>query len=195
MAFERPSVLACAVLMLGANHTSAFAQATPPASYFSVAVGMSIQPAELGVRSNYGVGFSAGIGTGVAARSSVEVRVGGQLFPEGDAYISPGTCWPEVPCDPPNPSEVRVLTVAADYILFEKTRGLGPTLILGVGYRHISEEPEARPESRPFAEVGAGFSWPVGSTNLGLEGRLQLARASANMPNWTFPIGVNIRFL
>jgi hypothetical protein len=188
------STVACAAAFLVIGSTMAHGQAPRSTTFYSVAAGIAAQPSLFGVRSNFGASLGLGVGRNIAAHSSLEARIGGEFFPAGDLRINPGTCLFEVPCQPPRPSEVRVATLAGDYVLSGGTSGIRPTLIVGLGYRYIDESPEAPSESRPFAEVGAGFARSVGGKSISLEGRLQIASASADLPRWTVPVGINVRF-
>ena len=146
------SLFAAGVLTTG--HSTLFAQSVDRASYFAVSAGIAAQPELRGVRSVLGGSVDLGVGRSVSAHGALEARIGGQYFSAGDRYISPAGCFDEtVPCRLPQPSAVKVLTIAGDYVLSGSRNGAGPALIAGVGYRYIDESPEAPSELRPFAEV------------------------------------------
>ena len=181
--------------LLTAGHSILLAQMGEHASYYAVSAGIAAQPELSGVRSVLGGSVDLGVGRTVSAHGALEARIGGQYFSAGDRYISPAACFDEtVPCRLPQPSAVKVLTIAGDYVISGSRNGAGPALIAGVGYRYVDESPEVPSELRPFAEVGASVARSLGSKTVGLQGRFQFATASPDLPRWTIPIGINVRF-
>jgi len=184
----------CGLVLLVASRESAIGQGNGSRPFFSIAGGVAAQPPLPGVRSVLGGALDVAVGKFVATHHGFEARVGTQFFPRGDARITPAGCLDVIPCHLPLPSAVRIVTLAGEYVRAVAANGAGPIFIAGLGYRYTNESPEAASEARPFAEVGAGLARSFGTKTIGLEGRLQFAVASADVPRWTVPIGINVRF-
>jgi hypothetical protein len=167
------------------------AQAALPSSYLAVEVGAALEPTQFGVRSALGYSVAAGIGRQLSARGAVEGRLGGEFF--SPDYDSPA-CLGQLPCDRSLSSPVHVITFAANLLLSGDLRQGRPLFVVGAGFRHIAEAPEHPPELRPFAEIGGGIARSDRAYSIGLDVRLQIAASSANLPRWTMPCGLNLRF-
>jgi hypothetical protein len=155
---------------------------------------LAVEPPQFNLRSRFGFGLAAGVGRVLSSHEAVELRLGAELFAAPTPFHSPGGCLGFEPCNPPQPSDVRVPTLGADLVFFGDRRGTAPLALAGVGLRYITEAPAHSPELRPFGEIGAGVAHPLGTASLSVEGRWQIAASSGGLPRWTLPVGLNIRF-
>jgi hypothetical protein len=173
------------------------AQTVQPTTHFSVEAGLAAEPPQFSVRSEIGIALAASVGRDLSAHSAVELRLGGELFGAPAQVISPGGCpgqSPSLPCLPPQPSSVHVITLAGNLVLSGGRRATGPLLFVGTGLRYITEVPEHPTDVRPFVEMGGGVAHSFGTASVGLEARYQLVASNPDLPRWMMPIGINVRF-
>jgi hypothetical protein len=187
-------VVVSAAALFAADISQVAAQTVQRAAYFSVEAGLATEPEQFSVRSPFGFALAAGVGRSLSEHRAIEGRFGVELFGAPTQIISPGGCLGQVPCSLPQPSVVRVFTLAGDLLFSRHLRATGPLVIAGAGLRYITEAPEHSPELRPFAEIGAGVARAFGAARVGIEARYQLAVSGADLPQWTMPIGINVRF-
>jgi hypothetical protein len=170
------------------------AQVAPHPNYLSAEAGFAVEPPQFSVRSRLGFGIAADVGRVLSSHDAVEVRLGAEVFGAPTQFIIPGGCLGLGPCNPPQPSQVWVPTLASDLVFFGDRRATTPIAIVGAGLRYITEAPAHSPELRPFGEIGAGVAHPFGAATLSLEARWQVAASSGGLPRWTMPVGINMRF-
>jgi hypothetical protein len=170
------------------------AQATLPSSYLSGEIGVALEPGQFSVRSPLGYSVAAGIGRQLSAHGALEGRFGGEFFDSAPEFVSPGGCLAQGPCVRPLASPVHIITFAGNLVVSGDLRQGRPLMVVGAGFRHITESPEHPPELRPFAEIGGGIARSDRAYSIGLDVRLQLAASTANLPRWTLPCGLSVRF-
>ncbi len=170
------------------------AQSTPHTFYFAMDAGMAAERAQLGVRSDIGVALAATIGRRLAGGLAVEASVGGARFGAAEESISPGGCLGVVPCSPPAPSPVHVITFGGNAIYTASSSHVAPILLAGAGVRYLSEAPEQSSETRPYAEFGAGIAMPIGAASWRISARMQVAPSTRGLPRWTVPIMTGVQF-
>jgi hypothetical protein len=180
--------------MLGAVGTSAKPQAARRESFVLIEAGMATEEGQLGVRSDIGVALAAAVGRQLTRRLAVEARLGGAVFGAPEQFVSPAGCFGVVPCIPPSPSSVHMVTFGGNAILSSASPRVAPLLLAGIGIRYITEAPTHGGESRPYAELGAGLATPIGAVSWRVNARIQVAPASGDLPRWTIPITTGVRF-
>lgn len=187
-------VIAATIAFVAISGSRGSAQSSDRSPYVSFGAGLATEPSAFNVRSGFGLALAAGVGRDLSTHTALETRLGGEFFGAPTEFISPGGCLGQVPCVLPRASSVHVVTLAANFVFSSGLHSTGPLLLFGAGLRDIAETPERPAELRPVVELGGGIGHAFNAASVGVEVRYQLAAASAGLPRWTMPIGLNVRF-
>jgi len=183
-----------ALALAFAVHASAApAQLSHSRNYLGVDAGLSFDRSAFSVRS--GIGLSAGglVGRQVGQHAAAEVRFGFEHFGAPERIISPGGCLGTVPCVLPTPERIQIAALDLDMVASGSFGHAVPYMLIGAGGRYVNAHP-GRSEVRPAVELGAGLGIPIGGPTVSIEVRYQLAKSNAELPGWTLPLALAIRF-
>lgn len=179
---------------LSIRSPAALAQTTAQAGYVAISGGAVFEPSEYNVRGDRGFAMGIAMGRQRNAALGVEAGAGFEHIPAPLEITTPGGCLGRTPCTYPSASDVNVATLGRRLIAAPATTGIYPMVSAGGGLRYASEEPEAGYRVSAHGEVGFGFALAAGSVSWTLETRFQRALLPGNMPPWTLPLMIGLRF-
>jgi hypothetical protein len=202
LAARTAGLYALTLALLALPVFSLAAQTVSSKVYVGIDAGPVFATSQPGTRSGTGLGAGVMAGRQLLPQTAAELRLGFDYFGAPPLFISPGGCLGRVPCNPPTPQRVRIVTLTTDALVGGHTDDLAPFVLAGVGARYADSQPDPSyldprantRELRPFAEIGTGLEIPVGVTRMSLELRYQIAVSDPGLPRWTLPARLAIRF-
>jgi len=166
------------------------------ATYIEIGGGVAFQPDTIGahdVRDRTGVAGTLAVGRYASPHLAYEGRLAFEHFGLTQELLPP--CPVGLPDCGIRSHEVKDLTLGVDAQLSTNHAAAAPLLIVGAGVRRIQQlEQVAGPQVAPYAELGGGINVPLGGVALALEGRIQLSSVRDDLPRWTAPITLGLRF-
>ena len=181
-----------AALVLGAAPRIAVAQRANADTYTSIAAGIAFQDEKLGVRTHRGGGAVLAFGRQFGS-ISMETRTALAVFGAPEQYVSPGGCLGAASCALPVPRDVRSFSLGVGARAEAAHGAFLPSALLGLGIRRVSGG-ASDAESRPYVETGAGIGVRIRSMVLSVDGSLQVAPTSRDLPGRVALVTARARF-
>jgi hypothetical protein len=158
-------------------------------SFYEVDAGVLDIDPELGVRGETGAAASLALGRTLGKGFGVQADLGLAAVAAPKQWASLLACYP-VACVPPLPSKVRIASFGGSAEYRFAVLPVAPFLLVGAGFRSLTEAPQRGGDARPYAEYGVGVAFG----RVSIRARYQGARPGKDLPDWMMPITLGYRF-
>jgi hypothetical protein len=159
---------------------------------------ISQETGDAGLRNTLGATADVGAGYQWLPRLGTEVVAAGAWFRAPTVFLHPTpVCVSSEPCDIADAPSVETVTtsVMANVIVGDRGPQAGGFVLLGVGPRHLADDPEYKGVVTGVFQVGAGVSIPFLVRRALLVGAtLQEDPSGRVTQHWMVPITATLRF-